>query len=210
MAVEVGIGLALLYGLAPGLAQRVAVPVLAVIAVPEPPSEPPPPPKRLAPQPAARAAPPARPQTAPVVPPPVVPSPAEVPVVTLATPVLPAAGPASGVAGEGDGSGAGGEGEGVGGGGTHAVYLRGRIRDSDYPRDAVSEGAQGGLEARYVIGTDGRVKACTVTRSSGSRPLDETTCRLVKERFRFRPARDGAGRKVEDVIYEEHRWVIEN
>lgn len=207
--VEVGLGLALLYGLAPGLVERVAAPVTAMITLPDPAPEPPPPPKRLAPQPAARAAPPARLQVAPVVPPPVVQPPPDVPVVTLPTPELPAAGLASGVAGEGEGSGAGGDGEGVGGGGTHAVYLRGRIRDSDYPRDAVSDGAQGGLEARYVIGTDGRVKACTVTRSSGSPLLDGTTCRLVMERFRFRPARDGAGRKVEDVIYEEHRWVIE-
>ncbi|KPF65900.1 hypothetical protein IP88_13130, partial [alpha proteobacterium AAP81b] len=117
------------------------------------------------------------------------------------------AGQGSGAGGQGDGSGAGGDGEGIGGG-RHAVLRRGRISGRDYPPDARRFSAQGMLEARYVIGTDGRVKDCRVTQSSGSAVLDAVTCRLVIARFRFRPARDAAGRKVEEVLYEEHRWVI--
>jgi TonB family protein len=48
----------------------------------------------------------------------------------------------------------------------------------------------------YNIDATGRVTACTVTQSSGSVALDETTCRLMKERGRFTPARDAKGKAV--------------
>jgi protein TonB len=86
--------------------------------------------------------------------------------------------------------------------------LRGRIRDSDYPSEASRTGTQGSLTTRYVIGPTGRITDCTVIKSSGSAVLDETTCRLVMQRYRYEPARDAQGRRVSDTDVEEHSWVL--
>jgi protein TonB len=193
----------------------------------EPPSAPKPPPERPRPRPnaaprrEARAAPPAaraRP-VAVVAPPPVLP--VLIPPPITSAPVAAAgpdpsagaapAGPGTGAGGEGNGLGAGGSGAGDGGGGgegTGAVWIRGRIRNSDFPRDALRVGEEGALTTRYTVGVDGRVTECTVVRSSGSAVLDATTCRLIRERFRFRPARDAQGRPRSDTILEEHEWII--
>jgi protein TonB len=61
---------------------------------------------------------------------------------------------------------------------------------------------------RYLVWTDGRVRDCEITRSSGSAELDATTCRLIEARFRFRPSRDARGRTVPAVIVENHSWMI--
>ena len=39
--------------------------------------------------------------------------------------------------------------------------------------------------------------------------LDALTCRLIRERFRFRPSRSGAGKPVPAWIRENHEWVFE-
>jgi protein TonB len=117
--------------------------------------------------------------------------------------------PGPGTASGGTGTGTGEAGDGPGGGGTPARWLRGRITGADYPRAANDAGTQGTLWSRYVVGTDGRVKSCTVTRSSGSALLDDTTCRLIIERFRYRPARDANGRRTTDVVIEDHHWVLD-
>lgn len=124
------------------------------------------------------------------------------------------AGPGTGAGGVGDGlgSGRGGDGDGGGGGGREEVppeYRSGRIRDSDYP-DALRETTRGGVVGvRYTVRTDGRVTNCRITRSSGEPLLDTTTCRLIVERFRYRPSRDADGRPVEADIVENHEWVNE-
>ena len=64
------------------------------------------------------------------------------------------------------------------------------------------------MHLRFVVASTGRVSDCDVTRSSGSRALDETTCRLIMQRFRYRPARDGAGRPIADTIRGEHVWEL--
>ena len=37
--------------------------------------------------------------------------------------------------------------------------------------------------------------------------LDDTTCRLITERYHFRPSLDPAGRPVRSQIVEDHSWV---
>jgi protein TonB len=53
------------------------------------------------------------------------------------------------------------------------------------------------------------VTGCRVTRSSGSRALDSTTCRLIEQRFRFRPSRDALGRPSWGYIEEYHEFESE-
>ncbi|HYD36402.1 MAG TPA: energy transducer TonB, partial [Allosphingosinicella sp.] len=54
----------------------------------------------------------------------------------------------------------------------------------------------------------GRVTDCTVTASSGSAALDSATCRLMKQRARFTPARDSDGHPTSDSVSNAIRWVL--
>ncbi|MET0310038.1 MAG: TonB family protein [Sphingomonas sp.] len=120
----------------------------------------------------------------------------------------PVAGPGTGAGGAGDGTGSGSAGNGEGDGGTPLEWIGGRIRDSDYPRAALRAGASGTVHLRFTVGVKGRVTDCTVTRSSGNVDLDETTCRLIQQRFRYRPSRDAHGRPYPDVVTGEHEWTL--
>lgn len=122
-------------------------------------------------------------------------------------------GPGTGAGGSGDGFGSGGDGDGDGSGRggaeTAPRFLRGRMNTSDLPEALFVSGFNGTVGVRYVVGRDGRVPDCEVARSSGNATVDAITCRLIRERFRFRPSRDAAGRPVEAVIVENHTWEVE-
>lgn len=126
----------------------------------------------------------------------------------------PVPGPGTGRGGTGTGLGSGLSGSGTGGGGgglgrpMPARWLSGRITDRDYPDAAYEAGVKGVVGLRFTVAPSGRVADCAVTRSSGSRLLDETTCRLIVRRFRYRPARDAGGRPIAATIRGEHSWEI--
>ncbi|MEP6784879.1 MAG: TonB family protein [Sphingomonadales bacterium] len=155
-----------------------------------------------------------------VVPPPVL-TPIVVPVVTAPVADKGAAanagaalvaGPGTGAGGEGNGRGAGGagNGDGDGEGGIPPEHVRGRLSNSDYPRGMGEAGVQGNVGVRYRVSERGRVSDCQVTRSSGNKILDDTTCRLITERFRFSPSRDERGRPVAAYIVENHEWISQH
>lgn len=221
VAVQVLLGYALLTGLAVSMPTRLRE-ALTLIAI-APPPPPPPPIERARPRPSPRpegaASPPnLRSRATEVVAPRPIPPITPTPIVAAAKPGTgsdPSAGnadipgPGTGSGGQGEGTGSGGAGSGGGGGGgTDLVWLRGRIRDTDYPRAAIEAGASGTVYLRFVVGADGRVTRCTVTRSSGNAALDQTTCRLIMERFRYRPSRDAQGRPYPDVVTGEHVWTL--
>ncbi len=121
--------------------------------------------------------------------------------------------PGTGAGGEGTGTGSGAFGNGTGGGGgggggIRARWVKGRIRNDDYPRSAFEQGAQGTVYLRFTVLPNGYVSDCRVTRSSGNAALDSTTCQLIERRFRYRPARDAMGRPVPEVIRGEHQWDL--
>ena len=119
-------------------------------------------------------------------------------------------GPGTGAGGIGNGLGSGGSGRGTGSGiGSEARLVRGRIRNGDYPRSAVVEGAGGNVVTRLTVGPDGRVSRCIVTRSSGHGTLDETTCRLIQQRFRFEPARNLEGQPIASSFGWQQSWWLE-
>lgn len=120
------------------------------------------------------------------------------------------AGPGTGSGGLGDGTGSGRSGDGSGGGaGSGAELIKGRIRNSDYPRRASREQAEGTVIAKYVVGADGRPRGCSVLKSSGNAELDATTCRLIEKRFRYRPARDAHGHAVSEEKGWKQVWWLE-
>jgi protein TonB len=82
------------------------------------------------------------------------------------------------------------------------------VSDADYPDAALRGGEQGATRFRLQVGADGRVTGCTVTGSSGSSALDSATCRLMKSRARFTPARDSTGKPTTDSVASTIRWVL--
>lgn len=121
-------------------------------------------------------------------------------------------GPGQGAGGIGDGLGGGGNGngsgEGLGDALTRPRQIRGRLHFADLPKDLREAGAGGELKLRYRIGTDGRVSDCRILESSGRPDLDATTCRLITERFRFKPSRNRRGEPVAAIMVETHGWYF--
>ena len=77
--------------------------------------------------------------------------------------------------------------------------VRTLISEDDYPEAALRNEESGSVQLKLAIGPDGNVTDCTVLRTSGSRALDTTTCRLLKKRARFVPAKDMNGQPVSDT-----------
>lgn len=82
------------------------------------------------------------------------------------------------------------------------------VSDEDYPSNAVRNEEQGTTRFKLVVGSDGTVKGCSVTSSSGSSALDSTTCRLMRARAKFSPAVDTTGKPTGDVVASAIRWVL--
>jgi protein TonB len=191
------------------------------VPAPSPPPAPAPEPERKPARPEGAAAPPAREArpTEVVAPKPVVQ--VETPPPIVAAPVAadadapdsgasPTDGPGTGGGGAGTGTGTGGAGTGAGGGGGgNAYWVSGRIRDRDYPRAAAKAKAGGAVIAHFTVNPDGRVSDCRVAQSSGRADLDETTCRLIEKRFRYKPAVDAQGRPVASVEAWRQVWWLE-
>ena len=119
-------------------------------------------------------------------------------------------GPGQGAGGVGDGRGSGGFGDGRGGGlgeDTPPRQIAGRLRFSDAARLVGWETLIGrAMTTRFIVGVDGRVSGCRATRSSGLPAVDAEVCRLIEQRFRYRPSRDAAGRAVRAGVEMDHSW----
>lgn len=83
------------------------------------------------------------------------------------------------------------------------------ISDSDYPPSSLRNEEEGTVGFSLTVGPDGRVTNCTVTASSGHAALDAATCRIMRSRARFTPARDSTGASVADTQSGRVRWQIQ-
>lgn len=147
-------------------------------------------------------------------PPPILPTP---PVVMTAPKVALGMAPSAGASNRpGPGQGAGGLGNGNGGGGdgdgdgddTPPRLKKGKLKFSDLPPD-LRQGRIGGTVAvRYDVDIKGKVSNCVATRSSGNAELDQVTCQLIEQHFRYDPSRDADHRPVPSSIEENHTWVV--
>ena len=82
------------------------------------------------------------------------------------------------------------------------------VTDGDYPDSAIRAGEQGRVRFLLDVGVDGLVTGCTILESSGSPILDSTTCRIMRARARFTPARNSKGVPVRDRVSAAMRWVL--
>ncbi|MBX9882885.1 MAG: energy transducer TonB, partial [Sphingomonas sp.] len=114
------------------------------------------------------------------------------------------------------GTGAGGAGRGRGGGGeggdgdgedTPPRLLRGRLRYGDLPDWLRDQERTVRMELRYTIEVDGRVSRCGADQSSGYPEVDALICRLIRERYRYRPALDEDGDPVRSTMIERQDFI---
>ena len=68
----------------------------------------------------------------------------------------------------------------------------------NYPRRAERDGIEGNVTVRVTVGADGRVSACSVTGSSGSADLDQAACEGMTRYARYNPAQDQNGNPIPD------------
>lgn len=115
-----------------------------------------------------------------------------------------AAGSGAGRGGEGNGSGAGGPGNGAGVA-SQPAHLAGDFTASDYRRSGL-RGGQAQVVVSMRVRSDGRVDQCRVARSSGNATVDNQTCAIIEQRFRFRPARAASGQPVDAEIQWQANW----
>ena len=213
LLVQLGLGVVLFRGLqvhaipAPGeLVSR-----LIDVTLPPPPPVPPKPvvrakvvPKHEAPAPAPRQPNPGGP------PGPAPHGKAIVPKVAVPAPAAASSGGGRGTgasAGAGAGGGNGTAGAGDDDGGSDLELVAGDIYNSDYPPNLAKAGVGGRVSAEIAVGTDGRVTSCRVKRSSGNAQLDSLTCKLIEQRYRFRPSTDRYGRPVADEADVDQDWI---
>ncbi|MGX7894102.1 TonB family protein [Tsuneonella sp. HG222] len=187
--------------------------LVAIVPASPPPPSPPPPPDNVE---DGAAAPPSRGDTAePAQPEPPRPLPVPQPVppapdagAGAASGEGTAAGSGAGTGGQGSGSGAGSGGAGRGSGTvTPPVRIAGALTDGDYRRANAPRGARGTVSIALLVSASGTVERCTIERSSGYASLDQTTCSLVTQRFRFRPARDAQGQPIAWSVRTDFTWV---
>jgi protein TonB len=119
-------------------------------------------------------------------------------------------GPGTGAGGQGDGTGAGGRGDGGGSAiASRAEYQSGKISNKDYPRNAAKAKVGGTVTAYFTVLASGNVANCTIKKSSGNAELDATTCRLIEQRFRYKPARNKNGEPIDDRTGWQQTWWLE-
>jgi protein TonB len=87
--------------------------------------------------------------------------------------------------------------------------LQGLFTGSDYPSQAISNDEQGTVTVSLTIGSTGRVTGCSTTASSGSGTLDSATCRILRSRARFTPARDNRGNPTAGTHSQRITWRLE-
>jgi protein TonB len=147
------------------------------------------------------------------------------PLIVLPPPIVTATRPAQGDAAQtgasdraGPGQGAGGAGNGNGGGGTGGDgdgivvgprQIKGRLAFKDLPDGLLAPGDEASVGVRYAVNVDGTVSDCVADEPSGLPQLDALACRLIEQRFRYRPARDRAGRPVRAIVAERHTWILQ-
>lgn len=124
-------------------------------------------------------------------------------------------GPGQGAGGIGNGPGGGGQGgngDGDGGGERPVAGPRrtaGKLSMNDLPEGLLPPGVEAAVTVLFRVGPDGRVSNCLVDRSSGIAALDGLACRLIEQRFRYRPARGRSGKPVASRVIETHSWYAE-
>jgi TonB family protein len=90
-----------------------------------------------------------------------------------------------------------------------AANLGAYFSGDDYPTRALRETHEGTVAFRLDVDPAGQVASCTVTGSSGSQALDSATCRILRARPHFVPARMADGSAGPDSVRGTVRWRMQ-
>lgn len=81
--------------------------------------------------------------------------------------------------------------------------------DDDYPKEALQNNEQGEVWVLFWVDADGRVSNCTIDKTSGSKSLDATTCKII-QKVRFDPAIGQDGKPIREPSSTRLRWHMPN
>lgn len=84
--------------------------------------------------------------------------------------------------------------------------LRDLFSSGDYPEQALTEGDSGQAKVMLMIDENGKVADCLLEHTSGNASLDAMTCIAFRNRARFRPALDAAGKPAKTVLHQVVSW----
>lgn len=81
------------------------------------------------------------------------------------------------------------------------------ITEDDYPDASRRAEEQGSTRVSFAITADGRVETCNVVASSGHPRLDDQTCKIILRRWRFNPAQQN-GVAIASTKTQSVRWQL--
>lgn len=80
------------------------------------------------------------------------------------------------------------------------------VTNADYPPAAWRNGDVGAVEYELDVDRTGAVTGCRITQSDATAILDAETCRLLRERAQFAPAKDADGKPIAAVFSSFVNW----
>jgi TonB family protein len=83
------------------------------------------------------------------------------------------------------------------------------LSDSDYPDQALREEDAGKASVLLMVDETGKVADCLLQHTSGNASLDAQTCIAFRNRARFKPALDAAGKPLRSVYHQAVSWRIQ-
>lgn len=79
-----------------------------------------------------------------------------------------------------------------------------------YPAEALRQNQQGRVTVAWTIDQSGKARDCRILGSSGVRDLDLTTCAIILQKVRFKPALDQKGDPMASYQTLAVRWSLDN
>ncbi|TFI57784.1 energy transducer TonB [Sphingomonas parva] len=83
------------------------------------------------------------------------------------------------------------------------------VGPSDYPSGALRDGANGVVQFRLDVETDGKVSGCHVLARTSPDVFADTTCRAITRRAKLEPALGADGKPVRSYYVQKVVWRVE-
>ncbi len=80
------------------------------------------------------------------------------------------------------------------------------FRPDDYPAGLSQMGMGGAVIIRLLVGADGSVEKCVVTKAGGDKAFQDATCEAATKRAKFSPAIAADGQAVRSVWIKRINW----
>jgi len=89
-----------------------------------------------------------------------------------------------------------------------AASLASWVGPEDYPAQALREDVGGSSKVLLFVNEQGKVADCLLVETSGNASLDAMTCIAMRDRGKFQPALDGAGKPMRSVYRQKISWRL--